>query len=106
MLSNEPPFVCLPSNASNKTETPEESSVDSTTRCPAFEVTGSCRVGLKCRFLGGHARKTEDGMVTLVEDEDKQALALATNTELNFVSPATLKFLRMKQVEFIPQMYW
>jgi len=45
-------------------------------------------------------------MVTLVEDEDKQALALATNTELNFVSPATLKFLRMKQVEFIPQMYW
>ena len=105
MLGNESPFVSIPSAGASETERSEESSVDSTTRCPVFEATGSCRLGLKCRFLGGHVRKAEDGTVTLVEDEDKKALTLTANTELNFVSPGTLKLLRTKKVEFIPQTY-
>ncbi len=105
MLSNEPPFVSLPGTGTNKTERSEESSVDSTTRCPVFDAMGSCRLGLKCRFLGGHVRKAEGGTVALVEDEDKKALTLTANTELNFISPASLKLLRAKKVEFIPQTY-
>ncbi|KAH8981918.1 zinc finger dihydrouridine synthase [Lactarius hatsudake] len=97
MLSNEPPFVSLPGTGANGTERSEGSSVDPTSRCPVFEATGSCRLGLKCRFLGGHVYKAEDGTVALVEDEDKKALAQTANTELNFVSPATLKLLRAKK---------
>jgi tRNA-dihydrouridine synthase 3 len=96
MLSNEPPFVALPSAASG-TEEPEEPSVDFPTRCPVFEATGSCRLGLKCRFLGGHMRKAEDGTVSLVEDEERKSVALTANTELNYVSPTTLKLLRTKK---------
>jgi tRNA-dihydrouridine synthase 3 len=105
MLSKDPPFVSLPSTDANETEEPEESSVDSVTGCPVFGATGSCRLGLKCRFLGGHVRKAEDGTVALVEDEEKKALTLAANTEHNSVSPTALKLLRTKKVEFIPQRY-
>lgn len=97
MLSKDPPFVSLPSTDANETEEPEESSVDSVTGCPVFGATGSCRLGLKCRFLGGHVRKAEDGTVALVEDEEKKALTLAANTEHNSVSPTALKLLRTKK---------
>ena len=106
MLSNEPPFVGLPDTANGIKEESEEpfesESVDFLTRCPPFETTGSCRIGLKCRFLGGHMRKAEDGTVSLVEDEEKKRATLTT--ELNFVSPSTLKLLRTKKVDlyFIP----
>ena len=105
MLSHEPPFVSLPSAGASETERSEESSVDSTTRCPVFDATGSCRLGLKCRFLGGHVRNAEDGTVASIEDEDKKALTLTANTELNFVSPVTLKLLRTKKVEFVSRTY-
>jgi tRNA-dihydrouridine synthase 3 len=105
MLSNEPPFVSLPRTHANENEVSKESSLDSSTRCPVFEATGSCRLGLKCRFLGSHVRKAEDGTIALVEDESKKALTLTANTEHNFISPATLKHLRTKKVEFIPQTY-
>jgi tRNA-dihydrouridine synthase 3 len=100
MLSNEPPFVALPSAAPTGTDESEEPSVDSDfpTRCPVFEAAGSCRLGLKCRFLGGHMRKAEDGTVSLVEDEERKNVALTANTELNYVSPTTLKLLRTKKV--------
>ncbi|KAH9988117.1 FMN-linked oxidoreductase [Russula compacta] len=99
MLRNEPPFVSLPSAAAQGSEDSERpSGVDSpTTRCPVFETTGACRIGLKCRFLGGHVRKAEDGTVSLVEDEERKRVTLAENTELNFVSPASLKLLRSKK---------
>jgi tRNA-dihydrouridine synthase 3 len=108
MLGNEPPFVALPSAAakgieeeSEESEEPFESeSVDFPTRCPPFEMTGSCRIGLKCRFLGGHMRKAEDGTVSLVDDEEKKRASLTANTELNFISPSTLKLLRAKKVDF------
>lgn len=82
----------------------ESESVDFPTWCPPFEATGSCRIGLKCRFLGGHMRKAEDGTVSLMEDEEKKRATSTANTELNFVSPPTLKLLRTKKVDlhFIP----
>ena len=97
MLSNEPPFV-PPPGAPKGTDASEQPSADFPIRCPVFEATGSCRIGLKCRFLGGHARKAEDGTVSLVEDEGKKKATLTANTELNFVSPTTLKLLRTKKV--------
>ncbi|KAF8497530.1 FMN-linked oxidoreductase [Russula emetica] len=101
MLSNEPPFVAVPNatkGIEEESEEPSESeSVDFPTRCPVFERTGSCRIGLKCRFLGGHVRKAEDGTVSLVEEEEKKRDTLTANTELNFVSLSTLKLLRTKK---------
>ena len=112
MLSNEPPFVALPSASAAEgieegSEEPFKSeSVDFPTRCPPFETTGSCRMGLKCRFLGGHMRKAEGGTVSLVEDEEKKRATLTANTELNFVSPSTLKLLRAKKVDlYFPPSY-
>lgn len=103
MLSNEPPFVSLPSAAAaaqGSEDSERPSGVDTpTTRCPIFETTGACRIGLKCRFLGGHVRKAKDGTVSLVEDEERKRVSSAENTELNFISPATLKLLRSKKVD-------
>ncbi len=95
--------MALPSAAKGieESEEPFESeyeSVDFPTRCPPFDTTGSCRLGLKCRFLGGHMHKAEDGTVSLVEDEGKKRVSLTANTELNFASPSTLKLLRTKKV--------
>jgi hypothetical protein len=44
-------------------------------------------------------RKAEDGTISLVEDEERKSIALTANTELNFVSPTTLKLLRTKKVD-------
>ena len=85
-------------NATKGTDASEQPSVDFPIRCPVFEATGSCRIGLKCRFLGGHARKAEDGTVSSVEDKGKKEVTFTANTELNFVSPTTLKLLRTKKV--------
>jgi len=107
MLSSGPPFVALPCAAKGIEEESEEpfeaesesESVDFPTRCPLFEMTGFCRIGLKCRFLGGHMRKAEDGTISSVEDEEKKKATLTANTELNFLSLSTLKRLRAKKVD-------
>ncbi|KAI0299405.1 zinc finger dihydrouridine synthase [Multifurca ochricompacta] len=96
-LDAKPRDIFFPSDITEVTEGTLESSIDFSTRCPVFEATGSCRVGLKCRFLGGHMRKAEDGTVALVEDEEKRKLTLSATTELNFVSPGMLKLLRSKK---------
>ncbi|KAI9513479.1 zinc finger dihydrouridine synthase [Russula earlei] len=96
MLGDEPPFVSFPT-ATEGTQESERPSVEAPIRCPVFESTGFCRIGLKCRFLGGHVRKAEDGTVSSVEDEERKRVALAATTELNFISPTTLKLLRTKK---------
>jgi hypothetical protein len=51
-------------------------------------------------------RKAEDGTVSLVEDEEKKRVTSTANTELNFVSPLTLKLLRSKKVHlYFPSSY-
>ncbi|KZV62143.1 zinc finger dihydrouridine synthase [Peniophora sp. CONT] len=86
------PFVAVP-----LAYTEAESSVQPLSRCPVYERTGSCRHGLKCRFLGGHAKLNEDGTVTILEDAEKKAATSKDNTELNFMTGPVLKLLRTKK---------
>jgi tRNA-dihydrouridine synthase 3 len=74
------------------------SSLEHHTSCPSFAESGFCRLGLKCRFLGAHAKRDVNGVITLVEDEEKRAQTALSATELNFVSADTLKLLRSKKV--------
>jgi tRNA-dihydrouridine synthase 3 len=92
-LSDRAPFVTVPPEFGRC-----DGSVDPLARCPVYEETGACRHGLKCRFLGGHAKKNEDGTYTLLEDTYKKAATSTAVTEVNFMSGATLKLLRTKKV--------
>ena len=75
---------------------PDEAAISTT--CPAFEEAGECRLGLKCRFLGAHARVDESGTTILTIDEEKKSRVALTNAELNQVSSETLKLLRQNKV--------
>ncbi|KAH9941524.1 hypothetical protein B0H21DRAFT_710495 [Amylocystis lapponica] len=66
------------------------------TTCPVYERTGECKHGYKCRFLGGHVRKSDDSTLELIADQDKVAHGAVSETELNFIDPNTLKLLRTK----------
>lgn len=71
---------------------------DETVRCPAYDAAGECKHGLKCRFLGAHCTRNEDGNVALLVDDEKKAIAASTETELNFVDADILKEIRTKKV--------
>ncbi|KAN0094919.1 hypothetical protein V8E55_003206 [Tylopilus felleus] len=92
-ITNTPPFVATNNNDAS---TPE-SSLDFSTTCPSFEETGKCRLGLKCRFLGAHARVDDNDAVTLIIDEEKKSKNAPINAELNQVSAETLKLLRQNK---------
>lgn len=69
-----------------------------TTTCAVFQRTGECKYGLKCRFLGNHARSQENGELELVVDEEKKARAAVAETELNFIDADSLRKIRTKKV--------
>lgn len=96
-ISDSPPFV-----SSTQEDVPmpenESTSIDPTVKCPVFETLGECKHGLKCRFLGGHVHKTDDGEYHLTVDEEKMARAALSETEVNFVGQDTLKLVRSKKV--------
>lgn len=96
-LSDAPPFVAQ-SEQDEEMQDVDKPPFDQTVYCPVFEATGSCKAGLKCRFLGGHARRDESGQTVLVFDEEKQALTASTETEVNFVDGELLKQMRTKKV--------
>ena len=73
-------------------------SLDPTTTCPVFQRTGECKHGLKCRFLGNHVRRREDGELDLITDEDKKAHVAAAEAEVNFIDGDTLRKIRTKKV--------
>lgn len=73
-------------------------SLDWSTTCPVFENTGECKHGLRCRFLGGHVRTTDEGTLELVVHDEKKAQTAITDTELNSVAGDTLKQIRSKKV--------
>ena len=73
-------------------------SINLDARCPLFEETGECRHGFKCRFLGAHIRKTEDGRLELIKDDDKVARTKIEVTELNYLSLDAMKLIRGKKV--------
>ncbi|KDQ32978.1 hypothetical protein PLEOSDRAFT_1060663 [Pleurotus ostreatus PC15] len=77
----------------------EYPSLDMGTICPVFAEMGECRFGLKCRFLGGHVRKS-NGALEMISDTEKRAHAAISATELNFMSPEALKNLRTKKYNF------
>ncbi|KZT01621.1 zinc finger dihydrouridine synthase [Laetiporus sulphureus 93-53] len=95
-LINEPPFVQSPSPDVEMADA-KHPSVDFKTSCPVFEKTGECKHGLKCRFLGGHVREGEDGILELVVDEEKKGRAAVAEAEVNFIDANTLKMLRTKK---------
>ncbi|GJJ10891.1 hypothetical protein Clacol_005119 [Clathrus columnatus] len=93
-LSAEAPFV-IPPNISPID--PEFSSVDFTTTCPVFESTGVCNVGLKCRFLGGHASRVDFGIgIGLIKDEEREEELRDSFIERNFLKSETAKTIRNK----------
>jgi tRNA-dihydrouridine synthase 3 len=96
-ISDVPPFI-MDTEEDNSTADDNHCSLEQHTSCPSFTDSGFCRLGLKCRFLGAHAKRDASGVITLVEDEDKRAQTALSATELNFVSADTLKLLRSKKV--------
>ena len=99
-LSSDPPFVRLPDVEMSEEGAETTNSLDPTTTCPVFQRTGECRHGLKCRFLGSHVKRKDNGELELVVDEDKKARVAAAETEVNFIDADTLRKIRTKKVHF------
>ncbi|KIJ33534.1 hypothetical protein M422DRAFT_35449 [Sphaerobolus stellatus SS14] len=76
---------------------PEYTSIDFTTKCPVFEEQGVCRAGLKCRFLGGHVKKTEEGGIQVVTDPEREQQLKDSTQELNYPRPGLFKEIRTKK---------
>jgi tRNA-dihydrouridine synthase 3 len=101
-LSISEPFVLHQHEAAEVEEGQDiEQSLNPSTTCPEYSETGKCREGLKCRFLGAHAKAVSiDGSKTIqvLEDLEKSAAVKDKITELNPVRPGLLKSLRTRQV--------
>ncbi|KAJ7061201.1 zinc finger dihydrouridine synthase [Mycena amicta] len=67
------------------------------TFCPIFEETGVCRFGFRCRYLSGHSKLDDAGVLHLVTDEYKHAKAAVASAEVNRLSTQTQKLLRTKK---------
>ncbi|KAL1717837.1 hypothetical protein EV715DRAFT_253260 [Schizophyllum commune] len=104
-ISTEAPFYVPPPFV---VADPEHPSLDPHTRCPIFDTMGVCKSGLKCRFLGAHVRKnddgtvykTEHGLLELVTDEEKRARTVISETELNYLHPEVRTKLFKKRYEY------
>ncbi|KAG1763776.1 hypothetical protein EDD22DRAFT_979262 [Suillus occidentalis] len=83
-ISDVPPFI-MGMDEDNSIADDNLSSPEHHTSCPSFAESGFCRLGLKCRFLGAHAKRDASGAIALVEDEEKKAHTALSTTELNFV---------------------
>ena len=96
-ITNTPPFVTenVQDEAMVDAACP---SIDWADKCPVFETVGDCKSGMKCRFLGGHVKKTEDNSLELIVDEEKKAMTAVTETEVNFASADVIKQIRTKKV--------
>ncbi|KAH7882916.1 hypothetical protein F5I97DRAFT_1815144 [Phlebopus sp. FC_14] len=95
-LSSTTPFV-VNGPPSDHFDVGQHSSLDLVTTCPCFEEAGECRLGLKCRFLGAHASKGEDGAISLVTDMDKKTTIARTTSELNQIGAESLKSIRSRK---------
>lgn len=94
-LSSVPPFVNFAEAERLGDDLP---SIDYSTTCVTYQEIGTCNHGFKCRFLGAHVKKSEDGSYELVNDAEKQARSALTNTELNFVDAESRKLLQRRKV--------
>ena len=91
-----PPYVTLDEDKSMVDA--DHPSVNWDVKCPVFETRGECTTGFKCRFLGGHVRKGDDGELSLIVDEDKKARTAVSEVEVNFIDGDALKKIRSKKV--------
>lgn len=94
-VDNDNPFPVLeevPGDASRV------SSIDPKARCPVFEEKGECGHGFKCRFLGAHVKKLDDGTLELVRNEEIVALRKIETTERNYLPSDALRLIRSKKV--------
>ncbi|KAI0768259.1 zinc finger dihydrouridine synthase [Trametes elegans] len=96
-ISDAPPFVRLPDVEMVEHGDAPQNSLDPSTICPVFQHTGECKYGLKCRFLGNHARAKENGEYEVLVDEVKKARVAAAETEVNFMDADTLRKIRTKK---------
>lgn len=96
-ISSSPPYIRTTTSPDAEMSESKTPSVDFSTKCPVFERTGECRHGLKCRFLGGHAKLRENGEIELATDEEKKAWAAVAEKELNFIDAVALKMIRTKK---------
>ncbi|KAG8978890.1 tRNA-dihydrouridine synthase 3 [Tulasnella sp. JGI-2019a] len=110
-ISNAPPFVQQPQErdggATDEIEASESSGGDPATSCPVFIERGVCDQGFKCRFLGGHVRRSGDllglpkGSVTatptLMVDPEKQASTGLSIVEMNVMSMDKIKAIRSRK---------
>ncbi|KAI0037038.1 FMN-linked oxidoreductase [Vararia minispora EC-137] len=100
-LSAHPPHVAAPLEVGETA-----ASVGSSIFCPVHDKIGTCRQGIKCRFLGGHGKKMEDGTYSILEGPEKKLTTAATPAELNYMPGSVLKLLRTKKYPFpITQQY-
>lgn len=98
-LTSEPPFVRRVERGGADAA---PASVDFATACPVFEESGHCRQGLKCRFLGGHARRAEGGAgIEIVRDEERAGEMRRATGEMNFLGTGVLKELRTKKASVV-----
>lgn len=89
-------------NGAVESETGLPSSIDPKASCPVYNTRGECRSGFKCRFLGDHVRKDDDGSIQLVSDEKRVEESKDSEAELNFLPGESLKLLRTKKVCVYP----
>lgn len=102
-LSTTPPFVHIPDVQVVDAGCP---SLDTSTTCPVYNVKGECNHGFKCRFLGNHVRKDDDGRWQVTNDESKRALSAVSEHEVNFIGPTGLKQVRSKKVRLHVGTIW
>ena len=97
ILLNGSPFV-VPRSSAPQSPYEEFPSIDASTICPYYREHGRCKYGFKCRFLGGHTKRGEDGTLMLLTDPTREAIAASTLVEKNSIEMSVLKSLRKKEV--------
>ncbi|KAH7101228.1 FMN-linked oxidoreductase [Auriculariales sp. MPI-PUGE-AT-0066] len=99
-LDTKPVDLIFPDAARLVSEPPYILPTEDVGVCPVFAEEGICRLGWKCRFLGTHLSKTEDGKPELIRDDAKASVVKERVQELNFVQFDVLKALHRRQYAF------
>ena len=100
VLLDTSPFVA-PRSFPPQNSYEEFPSIDPSTVCPYYSEHRRCKYGFKCRFLGGHIKRGEDGTLVLLRDPECEATAPATAIEKNGIEMSVLKSLRKKEVRLV-----
>lgn len=117
-LREEAPFVVIEDPVKGENEKGVEGeergtgSIDIFTNCPVYDALGHCPQGWKCRYLGGHVRKAEegttanaavDGWILKGDDEEKMKMVQEREMdgEMNFVPGGMMYALKGRRVSTV-----